>query len=269
MASGSYETLLYEVRDHVAYVTLNRPESMNAITRQMAADIIDACSLIAEDSDVRVAIVTGAGERAFCTGLDLKERARESEASTPFDRRRARNRPGIHSQSQAIAALDKPVIAAIRGYAVGGGLEIALACDIRIAAEDAKLGMMEVRRGRLGGSGGTQRLPRLIGVARALELCLTGEAIDAAQAYRVGLVNHVVPPADLLSFSGELAAKICLGAPLSVIAIKEAITKGSQLPLAEGLALEAELGAMLGQTEDQREGSRAFAEKRPPVWQGR
>jgi len=265
----SYNTLLYEVREHVAYVTLNRPEAMNAITRQMTAEIIDVCSAVADDPEVRVMVLTGAGERAFCTGLDLKERAREAEDVTAFDRRRARNRPGIHSQSQAIAALDKPVIAAMRGYAIGGGLEMALACDIRIAAEDAKLGMMEVRRGRLGGSGGTQRLPRLIGVARALEMCLTGEPVDAAEAYRIGLVNHVVPAAELLSFASELAAKICLGAPLSVIAIKEAITRGVQLPLEQGLALEAELAAMLGQTEDQREGSRAFAEKRQPQWKGR
>jgi E-phenylitaconyl-CoA hydratase len=266
---AAYEAITYEVRDHVAYVTLNRPEAMNAISHQMAAEIVDVCEVIAADVEVRVAILTGAGERAFCTGLDLKERAREAEAATPFDRRRARNRPGIRSQSQAIAALDKPVIAAIRGYAVGGGLEMALACDIRVASDDAKLGMMEVRRGRLGGSGGTQRLPRLVGMSRALEMCLTGEPVDAAEAYRIGLVNHVVPAGDLLAKAADIAAKIGLGAPLSVIAIKEAITRGVQLPLEQGLALEAELAAMLGATEDQREGARAFAEKRPAVWQGR
>ena len=144
-------------------------------------------------------------------------------------------------------------------------LELALACDLRVAAEDAKLGMMEVRRGRLGGAGGTQRLPRLIGTARALEICLTGEPINAAEAYRVGLVNHAAVPADrLMSTAEELAGeKICLGAPLSLIAIKEAITKGVELPLQEGLKLESELAMLLSNTEDQKEGSRAFAEKRP------
>ena len=139
----------------------------------------------------------------------------------------------------------------------------------RVAAEDAKLGMMEVRRGRLGGAGGTQRLPRLIGTAKALEICLTGEPIDATEAYRVGLVNRVVPPEQLISAAEEIARKICLGAPLSLIAIKEAINKGVEVPLEDGLRLESELAMLLSTTEDQKEGSRAFAEKRAPIWKGR
>ncbi len=266
---SQFETILYDVHDGIARVTLNRPEAMNAITHRMAKEIIEVCAAIHDDPAVRVAVLTGAGERAFCTGLDLKERARETEAPTLFDRRRARNQPGIRSQSQAVAALDKPVIAAIRGYAVGGGLELALACDIRVASHDAKLGMMEVRRGRLGGSGGTQRLPRLVGVARALEMCLTGEPVDAAEAYRIGLVNRLAEPEAVVEAAEDIARKICLGAPLSVIAIKEAIRKGSELPLEQGLLLENDLGMLLGTTEDQKEGSRAFAEKRPPHWQGR
>lgn len=265
----SYETLLYEVRDGIAYLTLNRPEVLNAINHQMSREIVDACERITSDPQVRVAILAGAGERAFCTGLDLRERAREADEATLFDKRRARNRPGIRGHAQAVAAIDKPTIAAIRGWAVGGGLELALACDLRVASEDARLGMMEVRRGRLGGAGGTQRLPRLIGVARALELCLTGEPVDAAEAYRIGLVNHVVPADQLLPRAEAIAQKICLGAPLSVIAIKEAITKGVQLPLEEGLKLESDLAMLLSTTEDQKEGARAFAEKRPPVWKGR
>jgi len=265
----TYETILYELREGIAYVTLNRPDVMNAISQQMTREIIDACAQAAADAEVRVMILTGAGERAFCTGLDLKERARDTEQPTIFDRRRSRRRPGIESHHQAVAALDKPVIAAIRGYAVGGGLELALACDIRVASEDAKLGMLEVRRGRLGGAGGTQRLPRLVGTGKALEMCLTGEPIDAAEAYRVGLVNQVVPASQVIVAAEEIAGKICLGAPLSVIAIKEAITKGVELPLDQGLLLESDLGMLLGQTEDQKEGARAFAEKRPPVWQGR
>ncbi len=264
----NYQTILYEVKNHIAYVTLNRPEVMNAINLRMRQDLIEVCEQVRGDSEVRVCILTGSGERAFCTGLDLKERAAPSDEAGFFAMRRSRNQPGIHSQTQAISALDKPTIAAIRGYAVGGGLELALACDMRVAAEDAKLGMMEVRRGRLGGSGGTQRLPRLIGTAKALELCLTGEPVEAAEAFRIGLVNRVVPVAQLMAAAEGIAAKICLGAPLSVIAIKEAITKGVELPIEQGLKLESELGLALSTTEDQREGSRAFAEKRPPVWKG-
>ena len=265
----NYQAIVYEVKDHVARVTLNRPEVMNAVNQQMRREIIDICEHVRRDSEVRVCIFTGAGDRAFSTGFDLKERTSENEAAGLFSQRNARHQPGIHFHHQAISALDKPTIAAIRGYAVGGGLEVALACDIRVAAEDAKLGMMEVRRGRLGGSGGTQRLPRLIGTAKALELCLTGELIDAAEAFRLGLVNRVVSVEQLMPAAEEIAAKICLGAPLSVTAIKEAITKGIELPIDQGLNLEGELGLFLSTTEDQKEGSRAFAEKRKPVWKGR
>jgi enoyl-CoA hydratase/carnithine racemase len=265
----NYEMILYEVKSHIGYITLNRPEVMNAINIQMSREIIDACAAANRDPEVRVCILTGAGERAFCTGLDLKERARETEETTFFARRRARHQPGIRSQSQAVAAVEKPTIAAIRGYAVGGGLELALACDMRIAGEDAKLGMMEVRRGRIGGAGGTQRLPRLIGMSKALELCLTGEPVDGTEAFRIGLVNRVVPPAQVLAAAEETAAKICLGAPLSIVAIKEAITKGADLPIEQGLKLEGDLALALSTTEDQKEGARAFAEKRPAMWKGR
>ncbi|MBI2088006.1 MAG: enoyl-CoA hydratase/isomerase family protein [Deltaproteobacteria bacterium] len=265
----NYQTIIYDVKSHIGYIILNRPEVMNAINYQMTSEIIDACEQVRRAPEVRVVILTGAGEKAFCTGLDLKERAKETDETTLFDKRRARNLPGIHSHHQAVAAIDKPTIAAVRGWTVAGGLELALACDIRVAAEDAKLGMMEVRRGRLGGAGGTQRLPRLIGTAKALEICLTGEPINAAEAYRVGLVNRVVPADQLMSTAEEIAGKICLGAPLSLIAIKEAITRGVELPLEEGLKLESELAMLLSNTEDQKEGSRAFAEKRPPQWKGR
>jgi enoyl-CoA hydratase/carnithine racemase len=265
----NYETIIYEVSNHIGHITLNRPQVMNAINHQMTREIIDACEQITRDPEVRVCILSGSGERAFCTGLDLKERAKEADNQTFFGRRRTRLRPGIRSHHQAVAAVEKPTIAAIRGYAVGGGLELALACDMRIAAADAKLGMLEVRRGRLGGAGGTQRLPRLIGTAKAMEISLTGETIDAAEAYRIGLVNRVVAVEALKSVAEELAGKICLGAPLSVLAIKEAITKGVELPLEQGLKLEAELGLALSTTEDQKEGSRAFAEKRPAEWKGR
>ena len=265
----TYQNILYEVTDHVATITLNRPESMNAINHKTRDELHAACGQVSADADVWVCIITGAGDRAFCTGLDLKERAREVDDSTFFEKRRVRNRSSMHGQNLPVATMEKPTIAAIRGYAVGGGLELALACDIRVAAEDAKLGMFEVRRGRLGGGGGTQRLPRLIGMAKALELSLTGEAVGAEEALRLGLVNKVAPVDSYMEVAREIAAKICLGAPLSVIAIKEAITKGMQLPLEQGLKLESDLGLALSTTDDQKEGSRAFAEKRPAVWKAR
>lgn len=265
----NYETIIYDVKNHIGVITLNRPEVLNAINYQMTREILDVCEGATRDPEVRVCILTGAGDRAFCTGLDLKERAREVDDMTLFEKRRQRNQPRVQSHHQAVSAIDKPTIAAIRGWAVGGGLELALACDLRVAAEDAKLGMMEVRRGRLGGAGGTQRLPRLIGTAKALEICLTGEPVDAAEAYRLGLVNHVVPADQLMGAVEEIAGKICLGAPLSVIAIKEAITKGIELPLEQGLKLESDLALTLSTTEDQKEGSVAFAEKRQPLWKGR
>jgi enoyl-CoA hydratase/carnithine racemase len=262
-----FQTILLEVRDHIAFVTFNRPESMNAINRQMARELVDVCKQMEEDSAVRVAIFGGAGERAFSAGMDLKERA--ETAFSPIERRNQKISHTIHTQSRAIAAMTKPTIAAIRGYCVGGGLEMALACDMRVAAEDAKLGLAEVRRGLIPGAGGTQRLPRVVGVAKALEICLTGDNVTGNEALRLGLVNAAVPALDVMKAATDLASRILKGAPMSVAFIKEAIKKGVELPLEEGLRLEADLSAMLATTEDSKEGPRAFAEKRAPVWQGR
>src|SRR5919197_1535325 len=187
-----FQHLLFEVRDRIAWVTFNRPESMNAINRQMTREIIEACKQCEEDSAIRIAVFTGAGEKAFSAGMDLKER---SETSFSFIERRLQKLTAtIHTQARAVAAMTKPTLAAIRGYCLGGGLELALACDLRIAADDAKLGLMEVRRGIIPGAGGTQRLARLVGKGHALRIALTGEPIDAQEAYRIGLVNEVVPP---------------------------------------------------------------------------
>jgi enoyl-CoA hydratase len=261
------QTIIYEARNQIAFVTLNRPESMNAINRQMARELVEVCKQMEEDSAIRVAIFAGAGDRAFSAGMDLKERA-ESTFS-PIERRNQKLSQMIHTQSRAVAAMTKPTIAAIRGYCVGGGLEMALACDMRVAAEDAKLGLAEVRRGLIPGAGGTQRLPRLVGVAKALEICLTGDNVSGSEALRLGLVNIAVPVSDVMKAAEDLATRILKGAPLSVAFIKEAIRKGVELPLEEGLRLEADLSAMLATTEDSKEGPRAFAEKRAPVWQGR
>jgi enoyl-CoA hydratase/carnithine racemase len=265
--AGSYETILYRVEDRIAFLTFNRPEVLNALNRQMTREIIAACQAMNEDPDVRVAIVSGAGDRAFCAGLDLKERAATTDG--PIAARAVRVRPGIAQHHRAIAAVDRPTIAAIHGYAVGGGLELALACDLRIAADDAKLGLMEVRRGIIPGAGGTQRLARLVGKGHALRIALTGEPIGAQEAYRIGLVNEVVPRAELLDAALTLAQQIARNAPLATRFVKEAINKGLDLTLDDGLRLETDLSALISTTEDAQEGPRAFAEKRDPVWQGR
>ena len=263
----AFETILLDVRDRIAFVTFNRPESMNAMNRQMTQELVEACRQIEEDAAIRVAIFTGAGERAFSAGMDLKERA--ETVFSPIERRNQKLTQKIYTQARAVAAISKPTIAAIRGYCVGGGLEFALACDLRIAADDAKLGLTEVRRGIIPGAGGTQRLARAIGVTKAMEMCLTGDTVSGAEAKALGLVNDAVPSADVLNAAESLAGRILKGAPVSVAFIKEAIRKGVELPLEEGLRLEADLSALIGGTEDAKEGPRAFAEKRAPVWKGR
>ncbi len=262
-----FQHLLFEVRNQIAWITFNRPEVMNAVNRQLTLDIVEACRHAEENKEIRAAVFTGAGEKAFSAGMDLKERA--AGGYSLLDRRQQKLAAAIHSQTRAIAAITKPTIAAIRGYCVGGGLEMALACDMRVAAEDAKLGLAEVRRGIIPGSGGTQRLPRLIGAGKALEMCLTGDTISGTEAYRIGLVNAAVAADAVVKTAEDLAARVLKGAPMAVAFIKEAITKGIELPLDQGLRLEADLSALIATTEDSKEGPRAFAEKRPPVWQGK
>ena len=262
-----FQTILFETRNQIAFITLNRPDSLNAMNRQMTRELVNVCQQVEEDSQIRIAIFTGAGEKAFSAGMDLKERAETS--FSPIERRHQKLTNTIYTQARAVAAITKPTIAAIRGYCVGGGLEFALACDLRIAAEDAKLGLTEVRRGIIPGAGGTQRLTRAVGVTKAMEMCLTGDTVSGLEAKSVGLVNNAVPSADVLRAAEDLAGRILKGAPMSVAFIKEAIRKGVELPLEEGLRLEADLSALIGSTEDAKEGPRAFAEKRPPVWKGK
>lgn len=262
-----YQTIIYDVKDEIAFVTFNRPESMNAMNRQMTQELVEVCRQIEEDAAIRIGIFTGAGEKAFSAGMDLKERA--ETVFSPIERRNQKLTNKIYTQARAVAAITKPTIAAIRGYCVGGGLEFALACDLRIAAEDAKLGLTEVRRGIIPGAGGTQRLTRAVGVTKAMEMCLTGDTISGSDAKALGLVNDAVPSADVMRAAENLAGRILKGAPISVAFIKEAIKKGVELPLEEGLRLEADLSALIGSTEDAKEGPRAFAEKRAPVWKGK
>src|ERR1044071_3781178 len=262
-----FQTILFEVRNQIAFVTFNRPEAMNAMNRQMTKDLVEACREIEEDANIRIAVFTGAGEKAFSAGMDLKERA--ETVFSPIERRQQKLTNKIYTQARAVAAITKPTIAAIRGYCVGGGLEFALACDLRVAADDAKLGLTEVRRGIIPGAGGTQRLSRAVGITKAMEMCLTGDTVSGQEAKSLGLVNHSVPTADVLKTAEELANRVLKGAPISVVFIKEAIKKGIELPLEEGLRLEADLSSLIGITEDAKEGPRAFAEKRAPVWKGK
>ena len=268
------QKVLYEVKDQIAWITLNRPEALNAVNREMQQLIINCCRTADEDSAVQVVVFKGAGEKAFSVGGDIKDRARanaESAAITesPLVTRQMRFSTGVRTPPQAIAALNKVSIALLHGYVVGTGLLMSLACDIRIAAENAKLGLTEVRLGFMPASGGTQRLARLVGVAKALEICLSGELYDAQEAYRIGLVNNVVPFHELIPAGEKMAHAFVKGAPLALRYIKEAIYKGSQLPLDQALRLESDLAGMLLNTEDAKEGPKAFVEKRPPVWKGR
>jgi enoyl-CoA hydratase/carnithine racemase len=250
--------VIFEKKGPLAYVTINRPERLNACDFETYGLLADYWRQFRDDPALRVAILTGAGERAFCAGSDVKTNYVE--------------RPGVEPHNAPFAVmfdLYKPIIAAINGHANGGGLEQALACDIRVAAEHAQFGLGEVRLGWLPGGGGTQRLPRLIPLGRALELLYTGKRIGAAEALRLGLVDYVVPMTQLISKCEEIAAEICKSAPLAVQRIKQAALRGLDMPLGDGLKLERELYEWLQKTEDAREGAIAFTEKRPPRWQGR
>jgi enoyl-CoA hydratase/carnithine racemase len=245
--------VLFEKKGPIAYVTINRPERLNACDFETYGRLAEVWREFRDDPALRVGILTGSGERAFCVKTNYVEKPAEEPQNKLFP---------------LLFELYKPIIAAINGHANGGGLEQALACDIRVAAEHAQFGLGEVRLGWLPGAGGTQRLPRLIPLGRALEMLYTGNRIGAQEALRLGLVDHVVPMDRLLSKCEEIATEICKSAPLAVQRIKQAALRGVDLPLAEGLKLEHELYDWLQGTEDAREGARAFAEKRPPRWQG-
>jgi enoyl-CoA hydratase len=250
-----------------AIVRLNRPDKLNALSGEMMIELSETFARIATDSEVRAVILTGAGDRAFCAGTDIGELSDRTTSEDCTNQARA-----IAERGQAvcdqIASFGVPVIAAINGLAAGGGCELALACHLRLAAENAEFSLPETKLGVIPGYGGTQRAAREIGPGRALEMMLTGRVVLAAEASRIGLVNRVVAQATLLSEAESLAAQIATLAPLAIRACLEAVTRGIELPLAEGLALEAELFSGLFATADMREGTRAFLEKRGPVFKG-
>jgi len=255
--------LLFSVEDGIAVITLNRPESMNAIDPETSAELIDACHRIREDRDIRVAIVTGAGNRAFCAGADLKKTMppADSFAELTFN-----GSPKSHWVDEI--DLDKPTICAVNGLALGGGLEMALACDIRVAANTASFGLTEVRIGSIPGAGGTQRLPRAIGLSNAMLMLMTGEPIDAAEALRIGLVSRVVARDELLVTAKTIARKIAANAPLAVCAVKSLAKRGLDIPLKSGINQERLTWGVLRDTKDRIEGRLAFQQKRKPIYKG-
>lgn len=259
----SYEFLKLETRDGLAFVTINRPEKLNALNARVLAELDAAFTSLHEDDAVRGVLLTGAGEKAFVAGADIAELARQ----TPLEgQRMARRGQAVFDR---IAGLGKPVVAAVNGFALGGGCELALACHVRIAAEHAKLGTPEVKLGVMCGYAGTQRLPRLVGKGRALELLLTGEPVAADEALRIGLVNRVVPKDKLLAEAEALLRRMCANAPLALRATLQAVERGLELPFDDAEQAEAALFGLLCSTEDMREGTQAFLDKRPARFQGR
>ncbi len=246
----------------IMLITLNRPESANALSGQMLEDLHQAILALRYDRTVRCVIITGAGEKAFCAGADLKERA----GMDPVQVRRTVSL--IRGNIKDLETLPQPVIAAVNGAALGGGLEFALACDIRIASQSAKLGLTETSLGIIPGAGGTQRLPRIIGKGRAKELIFTARRIDAGEALEIGLVEYVVPPESLIGRALEMARRIVRNAPIAIAQAKFAIDKGCDVDLNTGLAIEQNAYEVTIPTKDRLEGLQAFKEKRPPEYKG-
>ena len=261
----AYDTLLLETREDVAVLTLNRPKVLNALNAPLLRELEEAIQALAADDALRVIILRGAGGKAFAAGADIGELA---EADATAGEELARRTQRIFRR---IETTGKPVIACIDGYALGGGCELAMACTLRLANEHARLGQPEIKLGLIPGYGGSQRLPRLVGRGAALKLLLTGEIIDAAEAFRIGLVDEIVQGDSdvLLTRALERAKAIAQMPPLAVTAAIEAVDQGADMTLDNALALEARIFGRLCGTDDKREGTRAFLEKRTPVWTGR
>ncbi len=259
----SYETLLYEARAGIAYVTVNRPQKLNALNQKAVQELTDCFERIDASSEVGGVILTGAGEKAFVAGADINELA----ALTPAGARETAL--GGQALMNAIENLGKPVIAAINGFALGGGCELAMACTLRIASENARFGQPEVKLAIIPGYAGTQRLPRLVGKGRALEMILSGEPINAQEAWRIGLVNQVVALPDLLPAAEKAVQKIMANGPLAVRYSLEAVNHGVEMAKNDSERLEANLFGLCCATEDMKEGTRAFLEKRPAQFSGK
>jgi enoyl-CoA hydratase/carnithine racemase len=261
--SNSFDNLLFEKKNAIAYVTVNRPKVLNALNMATMEELRRAFHGIKQDPEVRVVILTGGGEKAFIAGADINELARHN----PIEGKEYTHRG--QSVLNLIENCGKPVIACINGFALGGGCEIAMACTMRLAAENAKLGQPEVKLGIIPGYGGTQRLPRLVGKGIAMQLVLAGEPISAQEALRIGLVNEVVAADALIPRAEAIAQKIIANAPLALQWAMEAVNKGMEMTLSEGLFLEATLFGLCCATEDKKEGTTAFLEKRAAQFKGK
>ena len=259
----NFENILFSTKDSVAYVTVNRPKVLNALNMPTMEELRFAFHEIKNDKGVRAVIFTGAGEKAFIAGADIAELSKQDAITAKEYTHRGQ------SVLNLIENLGKPVIACINGFALGGGCEIALACTMRLASETAKLGQPEVKLGIIAGYGGSQRLPRLVGKGIAMQILLTGEMISAQEAHRIGLVNEVTAPADLIPRAEAIAQKIIANAPLAVQYTMEAVNKGMEMNLSEGLYLEAALFGLCCATEDKKEGTTAFLEKRAAQFKGK
>jgi enoyl-CoA hydratase/carnithine racemase len=263
VTTSTFEQIVYEKKGTIAYITLNRPKVLNALNQATFSELGMAFESARADSAVLGVILTGAGDKAFIAGADISELARVTAVEA---REFAR-----HGQTvlDLIENLGKPVIAAVNGFALGGGCETAMACTIRLATEDAKFGQPEVKLGVIPGAGGTQRLPRLVGKGLALQLILSGGTISAQEAYRIGLVNEIVPRAELIARAEAILKQINSNAPLAVKFSIEAVNRGSETSQTEGLVIESALFAICAGTEDKKEGTSAFLEKRAAKFQGR
>ena len=259
----TFSNILLEKKNSIAYVTVNRPKVLNALNMATMEELRAAFREIRNDASMRVVILTGAGEKAFIAGADISELAQHDAVSGKEYTHRGQ------SVLNLIENLGKPVIACMNGFALGGGCEIAMACTMRLASENAKLGQPEVKLGIIPGYGGTQRLPRLVGTGLAMQMLLTGEMITAQEAHRIGLVNEVVPADRLIARAEEIAQKIIGMAPLAIQYCMEAVNQGMNMTLPDGLFLEATLFGICCATEDKKEGTTAFLEKRPANFQGK
>jgi len=255
--------LIFHKEPPIAIITINRPEVMNALSNALVEELDQTFDLVERDEEVRALIITGTGDKAFMAGADIRELEKRDFI---LGRQETRRRQQVFNR---LVEMKIPVIAAINGFALGAGLELAIACTIRVACEEARLGSPEVNLGIIPGDGATQRLPRLIGFGRAMEMVLTGDFIDAQEAYRIGLVNKVVPRTELMDAARKLAAKLAAKAPLAVQCAKEAVNRSLEVGLYEGLAHESYLHALTCATEDKKEGVAAFLEKRKPNFQGK
>ncbi|AJQ26504.1 short-chain-enoyl-CoA hydratase [Pelosinus fermentans] len=260
---SQYTNLLFEVKDSIGMITLHRPKALNALNTELLQELSNLLDRIKEDTSIGIVIITGSGEKAFVAGADIAE----MQTLTAIE---GRNFGKIGQEVfNKLESLPQPVIAAINGFALGGGCELAMACDIRIASEKAKFGQPEVSLGITPGFGGTQRLPRLVGKGRAKELIYTGDIIDAGEAYRIGLVNKVAAPDELMNVAKAMAEKILSRASVAVQLSKAAVNEGLNMDLASGIAYEAEVFGLCFATEDQKEGMTAFVEKRKANFSGK